>query len=119
MLPQALRPTPGSLLLLSLAPGLAVITNQGRGGEQDYVMTLAQANKRKQAASTNQKRLDLFTPGVVQAFGHQENFQNLTYYQRTQSGLPRFVMGMYILLADDTEPGYHTDNAAWQPLLHP
>ena len=40
-----------------------------------------QANKRKQAASTNQKRLDLFTPGVVQAFGHQENFQNLTYYQ--------------------------------------
>ena len=27
--------------------------------------------------------------------------------------------GMYILLADDTEPGYHTDNAAWQPLLHP
>ena len=26
---------------------------------------------------------------------------------------------MYILLADDTEPGYHTDNAAWQPLLHP
>ena len=59
MLPQALRPTPGSLLLLSLAPGLAVITNQGpwgekveeevreftgwlRGGEQDYVMTLAQ-----------------------------------------------------------------------------
>ena len=29
------------------------------------------------------------------------------------------VEGMYILLADDTEPGYHTDNAAWQPLLHP
>ena len=29
------------------------------------------------------------------------------------------VAGMYILLADDTEPGYHTDNAAWQPLLHP
>ena len=27
--------------------------------------------------------------------------------------------GMYILLADDTEAGYHTDNAAWQPLLHP
>ena len=59
--PQALRPTPASLLLLlvSLAPVLAVITSQGpwgerveeevreftgwlRGGEQDYVMTLAQ-----------------------------------------------------------------------------
>ena len=40
-----------------------------------------QANKRKQAASTNQKRLDLFTPGVVASFGHQENLQNLTYYQ--------------------------------------
>merc|ERR1712130_1050470 len=126
-----LRPT---LLLLSLlAPVLAVITSQGpwgerveeevreftgwlHGGEQDYVMTLAQANKRKQAASTNQKRLDLFTPGVVASFAH---LQNLTYYQRQQNGLPKFVMGMYILLADDTEPGYHTDNAAWQPLLHP
>ena len=59
--PQALRPTPASLLLLlvSLAPVLAVITSQGpwgerveeevrefsgwlHGGEQDYVMTLAQ-----------------------------------------------------------------------------
>ena len=30
-----------------------------------------------------------------------------------------YLPGMYILLADDTEPGYHTDNAAWQPLLHP
>ena len=42
-----------------------------------------QANKRKQAASTNQKRLDLFTPGVVASFSHQENLQNLTYYQST------------------------------------
>jgi len=134
-MPSLLRPTL-LLLLLSLLPVLAVITNQGpwgerveedvreftgwlRGGEQDYVMTLAQANKRKQAASTNQKRLDLFTPGVVASFPHQENLQNLTYYQRRQPGLPKFVMGMYILLADDTEPGYHTDNAAWQPLLHP
>ena len=31
----------------------------------------------------------------------------------------RKYSGMYILLADDTEAGYHTDNAAWQPLLHP
>ena len=43
-----------------------------------------QANKRKQAASTNQKRLDLFTPGVVASFAHQENLQNLTYYQSIQ-----------------------------------
>ena len=60
-----LSPTPHSLLLLllvSLAPVLAVITSQGpwgerveeevreftgwlRGGEQDYVMTLAQVIK--------------------------------------------------------------------------
>ena len=61
-LPHALSPNPRSLLLLllvSLAPVLAVITSQGpwgerveeevreftgwlHGGEQDYVMTLAQ-----------------------------------------------------------------------------
>ena len=57
-MPSLLRPTL-LLLLLSLLPVLAVITNQGpwgerveedvreftgwlRGGEQDYVMTLAQ-----------------------------------------------------------------------------
>jgi len=34
-------------------------------------------------------------------------------------GLPKKVIGMYILLADDTEPGYHTDNGDWEPLLHP
>ena len=43
--------------------------------------------------------------------------------QLVQVGLPSCrenkFEGMYILLADDTEPGYHTDNAAWQPLLHP
>lgn len=26
---------------------------------------------------------------------------------------------MYILLADDTEDGYHTNNGDWEPLLHP
>jgi len=34
-------------------------------------------------------------------------------------GLPKKVLGMYILLADDTEDGYHTDNGDWEPLLHP
>jgi len=34
-------------------------------------------------------------------------------------GLPGKVLGMYILLADDTEDGYHSDNADWEPLLHP
>jgi len=83
-------------------------------------MTLAQANKRKQAASHNSARPgDLFRPGVIGNFGGDESLQNLTYYTRPRRGLPRFVMGMYILLADDTEPGYHTDNAAWTPLLHP
>ena len=48
------------------------------------VCVFSKANKRKQAASTNQKRLDLFTPGVVANFAHQENLQNLTYYQSIQ-----------------------------------
>ena len=50
--------------------------------------------------------------------------------------MPKKVVGMYILLADDTEPGYghhvvdndpdvdlhfsfHSDNYAWEPRLHP
>merc|ERR1712130_418482 len=33
------------------------------------------------------------------------------------SGLPKYVVGMYILLADDTEDGFHTDSD-WNPLLH-
>jgi len=32
-------------------------------------------------------------------------------------GLPKYVVGMYILLADDTEDGFHTDSD-WNPLLH-
>ena len=33
--------------------------------------------------SLSTSRLDLFTPGVVASFPHQENLQNLTYYQST------------------------------------
>jgi len=33
------------------------------------------------------------------------------------SGLPKYVLGMYILLADDTEDGFHTDSD-WTPMLH-
>ena len=56
------------------------------GGEGDYVMTLAQANRRKQAASSNANRLDLFRPGVQGGFGGLgpaggQSLQNLTYYQ--------------------------------------
>lgn len=102
--------------------GVREFTGWLEGGEGDYVMTLAQANRRKQEASSNANRLDLFRPGVQGGLGGLaggQSLQNLTYYQRPTPGLPKFVMGMYILLADDTEPGYHTDNAAWTPLLHP
>jgi len=33
-------------------------------------------------------------------------------------GLPKKVLGMYILLADDTEDDFH-DDADWEPLLYP
>merc|ERR1711890_171397 len=32
---------------------------------------------------------------------------------------PKKSLGMYILLADDTEDDFHTDNDQWEPLLHP
>ena len=54
------------------------------------------------------------------------------------NGMPKKVVGMYILLADDTEPGqvychytsdseyfeeiifsFHSDNYDWEPKLHP
>eukprot|EP00091_Calanus_sinicus_P014496 TRINITY_DN3205_c0_g1_i2.p1 TRINITY_DN3205_c0_g1~~TRINITY_DN3205_c0_g1_i2.p1 ORF type:complete len:386 (-),score=133.79 TRINITY_DN3205_c0_g1_i2:20-1177(-) len=34
-------------------------------------------------------------------------------------GMPKKVIGMYILLADDSEEGYHTDDDGWEPLLYP
>lgn len=34
-------------------------------------------------------------------------------------GLPNKVLGMYILLADDTEDGFHSDADDWEPLLYP
>merc|ERR1719484_500714 len=35
----------------------------------------------------------------------------------SKAGLPKYVLGLYILLADDTEDGFHTDDE-WEPLLH-
>merc|ERR1711874_205150 len=35
-----------------------------------------------------------------------------------QLPMPKKVLGMYILLADDTEDGFH-DDADWEPLLYP
>lgn len=33
--------------------------------------------------------------------------------------MPKKVIGMYILLADDLEDGYHTEDDGWEPLLYP
>jgi hypothetical protein len=71
-----------------------------QGGERDYVMTLAEANKRKQAASSNADRLDLFRhsalsciavnlfrPVVQGQFSSSgaASLQNLTYHQSRPS----------------------------------
>merc|ERR1719320_1799814 len=47
------------------------------------------------------------------------NLSSLTYKKGPYPGMPSKVMGMYILLADDTEPGIHSNNGDWEPLLHP
>jgi len=103
-----------------------VFTGWLHGGEGDYFMTLQDLlnQRKKQEASTNNNKLSLFTPGVRPNYSgargsNRDSLKNLTYHQRSETGLPKFVMGMYILLADDTEPGFHTDNAEWEPLLHP
>ena len=98
-----------ALLLLPCLPlCLAVITSQGpwgarhdsgievreeftgwlAGGEGDYVMTLAQANARKHAASSNS--VNLLSAGGRGGYGPggAASLLNLTYYQSNDTVLP-------------------------------
>merc|ERR1712107_237068 len=77
-------------------------------------------NTRKSAVGP---KLSLFTPGVMSDFESlikkQNEVANFTYKKGPYNGMPEKVIGMYILLADDTEPGFHSDNYDWEPKLHP
>jgi len=105
----------------------AVITNQGmHSGRQEseneveerdfegwiqsrpeeYIMSLQQHNARKKEQTKKPaKKVTFFDES------------KLTYKKGPYNGFPKHVMGMYILLADDTEPGYATDSD-WEPKLH-
>jgi len=95
---------------------------------EEYIMSLQRQQHRSKAQSNTRKsavgpKLSLFTPGVKSDFESlikkQNEVANFTYKKGPYNGMPEKVIGMYILLADDTEPGFHSDNYDWEPKLHP
>jgi len=73
---------------------------------EEYIMSLQQHNARKKEQTKKPaKKVTFFDES------------KLTYKKGPYNGFPKHVMGMYILLADDTEPGYATDSD-WEPKLH-
>jgi len=124
----------------------AVITSQGMGGrwaegdeigdnevrefkgwitgsKDDYFMSLASLLQHKKKIEGQSTKLALFTPGIQNDYSSfltkPTDLDYLTYKKGPYLGMPKKVMGMYILLADDTEPGFHSNNGDWEPLLHP
>lgn len=114
-------------LFLCFQASLGVITNQGmhsyreesenqveerefegwlQSRPEEYIMSLQQHNRNKVTApKLSTQKVTFFDES------------KLTYKKGPYNGFPKHVMGMYILLADDTEPGYGT-NADWDPKLH-
>jgi len=94
-----------------------------KGDKSDYFMSLESLLQRKKKIEGQSPKLNLFTPGVRNDYesllNSRASLANLTYKKGPYPGMPKKVMGMYILLADDTEPGFHSNNADWEPLLHP
>jgi len=98
-----------------------------KGRPEDYIMDLQRAQHRSKAQSNSRKSpttsLDLFSPGIQNDYESllrkQNEIANFTYKKGPYPGMPKKVIGMYILLADDTEPGFHSDNYDWEPKLHP
>jgi len=91
------------------------------GSKEDYFMSLESLLQRKKKIAGQSPKLDLFTPGIRNNYpsSSRANLSSLTYKKGPYPGMPSKVMGMYILLADDTEPGFHSNNGDWEPLLHP
>merc|ERR1719400_1912342 len=99
-----------------------------QGRPEDYIMSLQRQQHRSKAQSNTRKtavgpKLNLFSPGIKNDFEYlikkQNEVANFTYKKGPYNGMPKKVVGMYILLADDTEPGFHSDNYDWEPKLHP
>jgi len=93
------------------------------GSKEDYFMSLESLLQHKKKIAGQSPKLDLFTPGITNNYpsftSSRTNLSSLTYKKGPYPGMPSKVMGMYILLADDTEPGFHSNNGDWEPLLHP
>lgn len=99
-----------------------------QGRPEDYIMNLQRQQHRSKAQSNTRKtavgpKLNLFSPGIKNDYEYlikkQNEVANFTYKMGPYNGMPKKVVGMYILLADDTEPGFASDNYDWEPRLHP
>jgi len=94
------------------------------GQPDDYFMNLqALQDFQHRKKVESQSKLNLISPGIKGDYSSylssSNSIANLTYKKGPYHGMPKKVMGMYILLADDTEPGFHSNNGDWEPLLHP
>jgi len=81
--------------------------------------------KKYEYSKAKSNKLNSVKPGIrsqypsLTSHSLSQKYNNLTYTKGPYPGMPKKVIGMYILLADDTEEGYHTANGDWEPLLHP
>jgi len=116
------------LVWFGYAPSHAVITRQGMTGDKveeerefvgwltgnagDYQMSAI--SKRKVGAG-GQKNSYVGSANSIQIPSIEYTFN---YTRGPYNGFPSKVMGMYILLADDTEKGFES-NADWSPMLYP
>jgi len=81
--------------------------------------------KKYEYSKAKSNKLNSVKPGIRSQYPSlssqslSQKYNNLTYTKGPYPGMPKKVIGMYILLADDTEEGYHTANGDWEPLLHP
>jgi len=89
------------------------------GSPQDYIMSLVSKRRVGNGAGQSNQVVYEYDPyEVIKSNYVSQDLDSLTYKKGPYKGFPDKVMGMYILLADDTEKGYET-NADWEPKLHP
>jgi len=88
------------------------------GRPQDYIMSLVSKRKVGSGSRVNNEVVYEYDPyAVIKSNYGSQDLSSLTYKKGPYKGFPDKVMGMYILLADDTEKGYET-KADWEPKLH-
>lgn len=93
-----------------------------QGGREDYFMTAKQVADRKKSKITNKgesgtQNQKSFGPNSINSI-LARNPAPTSEWDGNFPGFPKYVIGMYLPLADETEEGFH-DNSDWTPKLYP